>query len=276
MTTRLRALARLLRHTTNPGLMRRWPSRCWVCGSWPTSPLCEDCVTALAQPRWRCLGCALPLRREEGHPHSPHAHTDPHPAPIGRPRCLSCRISPSLLSSCHAALDYDYPWDRCIATFKFGNQPGLARALAELMWHAPGMAPALESADLLVPMPLAHDRLHSRGYNQAHELARALRHHLPSRTTTPGAAQRYTPHVLHRLRSTRAQSALSAAERQVNLHQAFHVLPTDHAQVRGQRVVVVDDIMTTGASLQEAARALLSAGAHSVSGVVLARTPAVS
>jgi ComF family protein len=214
----------------------RWPSRCWICGSWPTQALCEDCVTRFAQPR----------RRE--HPATP------------------------LLAACHAALDYAYPWDRCINALKFGGQPGLARPLAQLMWHAPGIAPALESAHLVVPVPLSAARLRTRGYNQAHELARRLMACL-----TPGMpGPDYTPHLLLRVLDTPAQSRLSARDRSTNLQQAMLVWPPSLLQVQGRRVVVIDDVATTGATLHEAARALLDAGARSVVGVVLARTPAVS
>ncbi|MFM2239820.1 MAG: hypothetical protein RJA69_1194, partial [Pseudomonadota bacterium] len=88
--------------------------------------------------------------------------------------------------------------------------------------------------------------------------------------------RRYHPHLLHRLRDTQAQSSLDAATRHANLAHACCVLPADHRWVQGRQVVVIDDILTTGASLHEAARALLQAGAHSVVGVVLARTPEVS
>lgn len=266
-----------------PDLSLRWPSRCWVCGSWPTAPVCEDCVTAFAQPRTRCRQCALagpitPIAR------TPHGSTSTYeearvtgPDPTDREgRCAACQGIASPLTACHAALDYDYPWDRCIATFKYSQQPGMARMLARLMWHAPGIAPVLEQAERVVPMPLSRERLHQRGYNQAHELARALVSHLPRDWHRMVHGARYTPHILHRVRDTQAQSTLDASDRQTNLHQALVVLPADHARVQGQRVVVIDDIMTTGASLREAARALLQAGAHSVTGVVLARTPTVS
>lgn len=243
----------------------RWPSRCWVCGAWPGPALCEPCVSAFAQPRRRCLRCALAL------PQNASNRSSDTPS-----RCASCRRTPSALAACHAALDYDYPWSRCITTFKYGHQPGLARALGALMWLAPGIAPALEQAELVVPMPLSSHRLRARGFNQAHELARELER-LRARDSWPARARkRYCPHLLHRLRDTQPQSTLDAPARQANLLHAFHVLPSDYRFVAGQRVAVIDDVMTTGASLQEAARALLHAGARCVVGVVLARTPAVS
>ncbi len=173
-------------------------------------------------------------------------------------------------------MDYDYPWNRCIARFKYDRQTGLARTLGTLMWHAPGIAPALEQADLVVPMPLSSQRLNTRGFNQAHELARELERQCALNHTGSSTHRRYQPHLLHRLRDTQAQSSLDATTRRANLAHACHVLPVDHRWVQGRQVAVIDDILTTGASLNEAARALLQAGAQSVVGVVLARTPEVS
>jgi ComF family protein len=198
-------------------------------------------------------------------------------SPLPRPGlCRSCSVTTPLLANCHAALDYDYPWNRCIAAFKYGQQPGLARTLGTLMWHAPGIAPALEQVDLVVPMPLSSQRLFARGFNQAHELARELERHRRGDNLSRPTRGRYHPHLLHRLRDTQAQSTLDAARRHTNLSHACHVLPADHRFIQGRQVAVIDDIMTTGASLQEAARALLQAGASRVVGVVLARTPEVS
>lgn len=213
----------------------RWPSRCWVCGSWPSQALCEGCVTRFAQPRQRTLGAAG-------------------------------------LDACHAAVDYIFPWDRCIYAFKFDGHLGLARPLAELMWLAPGMAPALEAADLVVPVPLSLPRLRARGYHQVHELCRHLLRQMDPACVRPA----YTPHLLRRVRETKAQSGLDASARRLNLMNAMQVLPQEREAIHERRVIVVDDIMTTGATLCEAARALRQAGARHVVGVVLAHTPAVS
>jgi ComF family protein len=270
----MHALAPLVRRALSTGGTWRWPSRCWVCGTWPGSLLCEACVSAFAQPRNRCLRCALPLPVQRPRASTEEVRTIISP---GRPRlCRSCCATPPPLVSCHAALDYDYPWNRCIAAFKYGHQPGLARMLGPLMWHAPGIAPALERVDLVVPMPLSRQRLRARGFNQAHELALELERHRRRDNTADRARGRYHVHLLHRLRDTQAQSALDASTRRINLSQACHVLPADHRFVQGRQVAVIDDIMTTGASLHEAARALLQAGARGVVGVVLARTPEVS
>jgi ComF family protein len=230
---------------------KRWswrlPSTCLICRAWPARPLCEDCVESFAQPVPRCPTCALSV-------------TPAYPPGV----CVHCEKQSPVLSACLAALDYAYPWSRCIASFKFGGQPGLARVLADLMLQAPGIEPALEQADVVVPMPLADERLQERGYNQAHELSRRL------------CPRRNDPHLLLRCRATQRQAQLNAADRQTNLVGSMQVHPLRIQQVRGRRIVLVDDIMTTGATLNEAALSLLRAGAREVVGVVLARTPAVS
>ena len=235
------------RHTSFLRGSQRLPSACLICRTWPSLPLCEDCVNTFAQPRTRCPTCALPLE-STGPAHG----------------CPNCEQHPPVLHGCVAALDYAYPWDRCIADFKFGGRPAMARVFAELMLHAPGIAPALERADGVIPVPLASERLRSRGFNQAHELARRL------------CPTRHDPHLLWRSRATPRQALLKTAERQTNMVGAMQVHPLRAHRVRGRRFVLVDDILTTGATLNEAARCLLRAGAREVVGVVLARTPAVS
>lgn len=111
-------------------------------------------------------------------------------------------------------------------------------------------------------MPLAPARLRERGFNQAHELARRLAPH----TTDPT--------LLLRTRETPAQSGLARAERQSNLRGAFALEPLKSTVVRNRRVVLVDDVMTTGASLFAAAQVLRSGGASHITAVVFARTEA--
>ncbi len=109
-------------------------------------------------------------------------------------------------------------------------------------------------------MPLSRQRLQQRGYNQAWELARQL---------APGKA---SPDLLLRIRDTPPQSALPRAERLRNVKAAFAVDPLRQTEVRGKRVVLMDDVMTSGASLFAAAQALRDAGAAHITGLVLART----
>ena len=157
-------------------------------------------------------------------------------------------------------MDYAYPWADALAQFKFRGDPGWAKALATLMRSTPWMEPALEAADRVLPVPLSTERLRERGFNQSALLARHL------------VGPKTDLHTLLRLHATEAQSSLPRAQRLRNLRGAFAVEPSRAAALRGQRVVLIDDVMTTGATLQAATLALREAGVTHVTAAVLART----
>ncbi|HSV34928.1 MAG TPA: ComF family protein [Ramlibacter sp.] len=223
------------------GLARALPSQCAVCRAWPAQPACEACVARFAQPQTRCRHCALPV---------PGAVT----------ACGHCLRSPPPLDACHAAVSYQYPWSALIAQYKFNGEPGWSRTFVTLMRSAPWVEPALEQADLVLPMPLSAARLAQRGFNQALLLARGL---APARTDAA---------LLLRVRDTAVQAALNREDRLANVKDAFAVDPLRAGEVRGKQVVLVDDVMTSGASLFSAAQAVRQAGARHVTAVVLART----
>lgn len=218
------------------------PSRCAVCRDWPGDPLCESCVARFAPVVPRCQRCALRV-------------------PAGMTVCGACLLQPPMLDLCLCATDYTWPWRDVIRQFKFHDQPAWAGPLAALMLSSPWVEDALEQADCVLPMPLSCERLAVRGYNQALLLARKL------------APDKTGPHVLLRTRDTPAQSTLPRHERLANLADALAVDPLQVDQVRHRRVLLVDDVMTSGASLHAAAKALRHLGAAHVSAVVLARTP---
>ena len=235
-----------------PGGVWRWlPSRCAVCHSWPQAPLCEDCISHFAQPLARCSTCALPL------PATTWAS-----APTTGRRCGACLKSPPPLDLCLSATAYAWPWVDLIAQLKFHGQPGWARTLGSLMLNAPWVEDTLAQADCVVPIPLSAERLSERGYNQSLLLARQI------------SAAKTQAELLLRTRHTPSQRTLPRAQRLANLTGAFAIDPLRMAEVRGQRVVLVDDVMTSGASLHTAALALREAGARHISAVVLARTEA--
>jgi ComF family protein len=147
-----------------------------------------------------------------------------------------------------------------VVDFKFHQRTGWARSFATLMRSVPWVEPALESADWLVPMPLSRQRMQERGFNQTLLLARALE---------PGKVR---ADVLLRIRNTPAQSALPRKDRLKSVAGAFAVEPLLHSTVAHKRIVLLDDVMTSGASMAAAARALRSAGAAQVTGLVFART----
>lgn len=225
--------------------LQRWlaaaPSRCAACGAWPSQPVCDACVGRFATRTPRCRRCALPV-------------------PPGVAECGACLRDPPPLDRCCAAVRYGYPWSGLVADFKFHGQPGWAAFLADLLRRAEGAEALLGAARLVLPMPLSRERLAQRGYNQALELARQL------------APDRLDAHLLLRLRDTPVQTALGRRERLANVRGAFGVEPLRQAEVRGRDVLLVDDVMTSGASLFGAAQALRSAGAAGVSALVFART----
>lgn len=217
------------------------PSRCAICRQWPTAAVCDTCIARFAPPRMRCLHCALPVAE-------------------GVACCAGCMKSPPPLNRCLCAVDYAWPWRSLVARFKFHGQAGWDKPLAWLMRSAWLAEETLHEADRVLPIPLSRERLAERGYNQSWLLARRL------------AAGKAEAGLLLRTRDTPAQHTLPRSERLANLQGTFAIDPLRAHEVRGQRLVLVDDVMTTGASLHTAARALLQAGAAQVSAIVLART----
>ena len=173
------------------------------------------------------------------------------------------------MQACFAAVDYGYPWAELLGDYKFRQRTGLSALLAQLLLQTPGVGASLARLgpqDLLLPLPLSQQRLGERGFNQAWELARAL-HRASACSATLSAG------ILLRLRHTQAQSELPRSERLSNVRRAFWVEPLRSQAVRGRQVVLIDDVMTSGASLRAATLALLEAGASGVQAMVVARTP---
>lgn len=227
-----------------------WPGTCQVCGRWPSQPVCSACEARFAPPRWRCQGCARLLERDSG-------------------LCGACSTAatPSSLQVCVAAVDYAFPWDGLVAEFKFRNQPGWAGPLAELMLRKSEARHLMQTCTRLVPIPVTPARLAERGYNQAWELAKAL-HQRAARVTLLAM-----PEALVRVRETADQHLLPRQQRLHNLRGAFAAHPDQVARLAQTHVLLVDDVTTTGATLQAAAQALQQAGAARISALVLARTP---
>ncbi|MUV13154.1 ComF family protein [Noviluteimonas gilva] len=217
-----------------------WPGRCLACRAPGIAgmDLCAACEQALPRMPNACLRCALPL---------PQSGT-----------CGMCRRRPPPLQEVHAACLYSAPVDRLLPRFKFHDDLAAGRLLSQLM--AESFA-SLPSPDALIAVPLHTGRLRSRGYDQALELARPLARALRVPLLTG---------VLERTRATAPQSERAAAARRRNVRRAFAV--RRDAAVPAH-VVLVDDVMTTGATLHSAAEALLRAGASRVDAWVCARVP---
>jgi ComF family protein len=217
------------------------PSQCEVCHAWPSQSVCAACISRFAQAQPRCHTCALRV----------HANIL---------RCGACMTHPIALDACVAAVSYEYPWAGLVGLFKFHNRPAWAVQIAQVIRTNPGVQPALDAADLVIPMPLSAARLRARGFNQALVLARALN------------AQKLESAVLLRIKETPALSLLDREDRLRAMTDAFAVEPLLAKRVRGKRIVLVDDVMTTGATLHGASSALKAAGAAHITGLVFART----
>ena len=223
----------------------RAPSQCEVCRQWSERALCADCLARFAAPVSRCARCGLRLG-------------------LNAAACGACLREPPPFERTRCVADYGFPWDRLIAAFKFEGRIELAGVLATAL-HAAVTAEATDLPKLVLPVPLAPRRLAERGYNQAWELARRV----AALTRLPARAD-----VLLRPWETAHQADLGRAERQRNLRHAFMVEARLRHTFQGLRVALVDDVMTTGATVTMAAAALLRAGAAAVDVWVLARTPA--
>jgi ComF family protein len=234
-----------------------FPARCPVCeatlGAGRRDPLCGACWDAIVRivPPF-CGRCGLPF-----------VHVDVRERLDGRDRrdagpraCAACEASPPAFDWARAAARYAGPVRDAVQRFKFGRRPTLARALAALIVEQ--CAGAVPLGAVLVPVPLARDRERERGFNQAALLADHVARAVGTRTR-----ERW----LARIRATAAQTALSAVERHANVRGAFVAA----SSAAGADVVLIDDVLTTGATAAECARALRAVGARSVGVLTVAR-----
>ena len=255
-----------------------WPARCLACGDTGGDgiDLCAACAATLPWNASACVRCATPLPGLltgglltgglltggllTGEPlPGGHASGDLRGAAQVCGACLPRVAGPlrhAPLAEIHAACVYAAPIDRLLLRFKFHHDLAAGGLLAQLMAQALAAAPR---PDAVIPVPLHRARLRQRGYDQALELARplALALGLP---LLDGA--------LRRVRATAAQSQLDAAQRRRNLRQAFAV---PAGVVLPAHVALIDDVMTTGATLHAAALTLRRAGVQRVDAWVCAR-----
>ncbi|OGA06450.1 MAG: hypothetical protein A3D95_07080 [Betaproteobacteria bacterium RIFCSPHIGHO2_12_FULL_69_13] len=210
---------------------------CFVCRGAAREILCEECDADLPRLGSQlCPRCAL--------------------AAPGGSLCGRCLAHSPHYDATVAALAYAFPADILVHALKFRGELALAPLLGRLLALR---IPALEAVDLVVPVPLSARRLRERGYNQAMEIAR---HAAP-------AGARLDAHLCTRSRDTPAQVGLPLAERARNVRGAFRC----ERDLAGASVAIVDDVMTTGATLEEIAATLKRAGAARVVNWVVARTP---
>jgi ComF family protein len=175
-------------------------------------------------------------------------------------RCAACMARPRAFDAARAACLYDETSREPILKLKHADRTDLSPLFAR--WLSRAAAELLEEAEAIVPVPLHPLRLFRRRYNQAAEVARPL----AALARTP-----YLADVLVRRRATETQAGKSGDGRRRNVAGAFHVPEPRRARVAGRRVLLVDDVMTTGATAEGCARALKQAGAVRVDVAVLAR-----
>lgn len=171
------------------------------------------------------------------------------------PICADCQRQPPPYLRAFAPLEYSFPVDAMIKAFKFGRRLELARPLADCA--LPWLLLHRHSVDALLPVPLHRFRNARRGFNQAEELVRRLH----QKTGIP------VLHCLRRAKRTRTQSGLDARERQKNIRNAFLV----SGKPRCRHALLVDDVMTTTATVRELSRVLLASGVETVSVLAIAR-----
>lgn len=175
-------------------------------------------------------------------------------------RCPGCTARPLAFDRARAACLYDEASRDLILKLKHADRTDLAGTLA--CWLGRAARPLLAEADLIVPVPLHPARLLARRYNQAAEMARPLGRM---------AGVPVLPDALARVRRTETQGGKSAGGRRRNVAGAFAVPPGRRARIEGRRVLLVDDVLTTGATAHACARALKAAGAAAVDLAVVAR-----
>ncbi len=222
------------------------PPACMACKAEVATPgsLCADCWAALpAIEGARCATCSLPLPIEwqsESH-------------------CLGCLKDPPAFDAASAPFLYDGPARQMVLGFKNGREPWAAPMAAAMLRAAPALGPQ----HVLVPVPLHRWRLMRRGYNQSLLLAREI-----SRRT--GA--KLAIDALVRVKPTASTRGMSRAQRQRNVSGAFRI--RESACIKGADVVLVDDVITTGATASACARQLKRAGAANVQLLTYARVAA--
>ena len=221
------------------------PPRCLACGTIVDEPdaLCSSCWAGMTffAPPW-CAVCGLPF-----------------PHPMGEEAvCADCARQKPSWDRARAVMRYDKHSRHLVLALKNGDRTHVGRALGR--WMGRAGAELLECADMVVPVPLHWTRLFTRRYNQAGLLAHAIR---------AAGGPPVAPDWLVRRRRTPSQGRLGPAARARNVRGAFAV--RRGCEVKGKRIVLVDDVLTTGATVEECARVLRRGGAAFVAVLSLSR-----
>lgn len=223
------------------------PSACLLCETEGAQLICAGCSAQFFSSNAnRCITCALPV-------------------PVKAPQCGTCLKKSPAFDATVVACDYAAPLDQLVLTLKFGHRLAVAKALAQVLANVVlASKNKHEFPDLIVAVPLSRQRLAERGFNQALEISKPL-----------GLLLDRPVHsrLLHRVRDTLAQTQLHPDQRQKNILHAFSINDDYLDIIRDKHIGVVDDVMTTGSTLQEVARCLKQHGVKRVTNMVFARTP---
>lgn len=218
------------------------PGTCILCES-PSHralDLCARCESELPWLHNQCTLCGIPL-------------------PIGNTICGKCLLYKPPFNRCYSAFIYEYPIDRLILEFKENHRLVIGKILAKLLVES--FPEEFTPPDLLIPVPLHKSSLRRRGFNQSIEIAEVL-----SDTWSIPIDSRNCRRILR----TAEQKSLHTQDRIRNVRGAF----TIDRPYNGQRIAIVDDVVTTGATVSELARLIMSEGAGAIEVICLARTPA--
>ena len=246
MAARVRGFAAAMKRLAGAAL----PDQCALCGNLSQGLLCDGCDAQYwNEPRQRCATCALPLASS----YLRRGREDV------RPHCAACLEAPPAFNDTLALADYRAPLDTLAVELKFRARLAAGAEFARHL-HAAFEDSGLPLPDVIVPVPLSRTRLVARGYNQAWAIARPLAQRMGVRADVS---------LIERVRHTSAQSRLDQDTRRRNVASAFSI----SGNVRGKHVGVVDDVMTSGATLDALARALKLHGARRVTNFVALRTP---
>ncbi len=224
------------------------PPVCFLCRDvvFKENSVCEKCwpqISFITVPF--CEGCSYPFSFGEQGDHL---------------KCGSCLESPMTFTRTRAVFKYDHFSKNLILPFKHNKAIHFAPLLAQ--WMERAGKDILQDADLLVPVPLHWSRLLKRGFNQAVVLSRHLTKvsHIPTNV-----------HVLKRMKRTASQGHLTVAEREENVRNSFQVKADGKRVIQGKTVILIDDVLTTGATVNACAKSLLKNGAKEVRVLVAAR-----
>jgi ComF family protein len=247
----LHAPLALLRRAGRVALDAVLPPQCLACGLAVTEPrtLCAACwagIVWLGPPLCAC--CGLPFE------YAPELPGE------GRLLCGGCIAAPPAFDRARAVFAYDDTSRALILGFKHADRTHAAPAFG--LWLARAGAELIEQADIIAPVPLHWTRLALRRYNQSAMLAAAV---------AKLAKRPLIPDLLSRTRRTPSQGGLDAAGRRKNVRRAFALAERHRERIEDARVLVIDDVFTTGATLAECARTLKAAGAAAVDALALAR-----